>query len=165
MKQRLFFDVNSGVGRLNKREDKIPFKPDDLLYEMEYYRVHASLIYSNMSKHYSFVKGNRELLENINGNSRLFGAATVIPGIQYELDEGFDYYNRLLDKGIKAFKIYPKSMSFSFDPFTMEELIEYMIQRDVPLIADIEEIDWTSLGIMLNTFRSLKLSKNTQRFS
>jgi len=48
-KQRKYIDVNSGIGRMNYREERIPYTVEALVNEMIYYRVHASLVYSNVS--------------------------------------------------------------------------------------------------------------------
>jgi Predicted metal-dependent hydrolase of the TIM-barrel fold len=159
LKQRIYIDVNSGVDRMSAREERIPYKIGSLLEEMKYYRIHSSLVYSSICRDYSFTKGNQSLIEKIGHNGRLFGLATVIPHIQYELDIGTGYYDYLLSKGIKAFKIYPKSLKHGSDPFTLEKLAEYMAGKDVPLFLDIEELDWEWKNVreILEAFPYLKV--------
>lgn len=103
--------MNSGVGRMNYREKGIPYKVEVLLEEMKYCRVHASVVYSNVARDYAFTKGNEELAENVKASKRLYGVATVIPDIRYELEEGHRYFDWLLEQGTKGFKLYPKKLT------------------------------------------------------
>lgn len=155
--QRFYIDTNSGLGRSAFKEERIPYKSESLLDEMSYYRVHASLVYSLEARDYSFVKGNNELLRRINKSNRLFGIATVIPSIQYELNIGYKYFDDLLKKGIKGFKLYPKSHNYQFSPFIIEYLAKYMIDKDIPLVLDLEEINWIGLEENLKAFPELKI--------
>ena len=68
MKQRKFYDVNASIGRMSFREEQIPYTVKSLADEMNYFRIQASLVFSNVSKDYSFVKGNDELLEHVAGS-------------------------------------------------------------------------------------------------
>lgn len=157
MKQRLYIDVNSGVGRMSRREKGIPYKVETLLNEMNYCRVHASVIYSNVARDYAFTKGNFELVDDVKKSTRLYGIATVIPDIQYELDEGWEYYDWLLDQGIKGFKVYPKTLNHGFDAFNIEKLAFYMTDKGIPLVTEIGETDWKDLRSILIAFPELKV--------
>ena len=169
MKQRKYIDVNSGIGRMNYREERIPYTVEALVNEMIYYRVHASLVYSNVSRDYAFTKGNAQLVGHVKTNNRLYGVATVIPHIQYELEKGMGYFDELLEMGIKGFKIYPKSLSHGFGPFSMQDLAGYMINKSIPLFIDAQEAEWNDLKEILEAFPDLPVilcntSWGTNRF-
>ena len=157
MKQRIYIDVNSGIGRMNSREERIPYTVDALLEEMKYYRVHASIVYSNIARDYSFVKGNAELLEQISASKRLFGVATVLPDVRYELQEGMDYLEKIISSGIKAFKLYPNSMNHGLDPFYLGDLAGFMMDKKVPLLIDLQETNWKDLKEVLKVFPTLNM--------
>lgn len=157
MKQRLYIDVNSGVGRKSFREDRIPWTIESLIEAMQYYRVHASVVFSSTARDYSFIKGNSELVDMIKCSSRLYGVATVIPGIQYEHEDGLGYYDSLVEAGIKAFKVYPKTLQHGFDTGSIQELAAYIAGKGLPLMADAEEIDWQDLSGVLEAFKDLKI--------
>ena len=155
--ERIYIDVKSSVGRINFREERIPYSLEDLINNMQYYRVHASLVFNNVAKDYSFSKGNRELLEQIKGNNRLYGVAAVIPDIQYELDEGYGYYDRLIEQGVRAFKLFPKAFNHGFDAFVIKSLADYMISKNVPLLLDIDGVDWKSIKEVVEMYDGLKV--------
>lgn len=157
MKQRLYIDVNAGLGRSSFREERIPYTVDSLLNDMAYYRIQTSLVYSYVARDYSFVKGNRELIEQIKDSHRLYGAAVIIPGIQYELEEGFGYFDSLLENGIKAFKVFPRALKHEFNAQSFHDTANYMAERNIPLILDTEQIEWNDLRSVLSAFPELKV--------
>lgn len=157
MRQRAYIDVNAGLGRTSFREERIPYTTEALLEEMKYYRVHASLAYSNVAREYAFTKGNDELIEEIKKSKRLFGVGTIIPGIQFELEQGMGYCDELLEKGIRAFKVFPNSLHHGFDRFSMQNIAEYLMKKNVPLLVDAHEIDWRNLAEIMETYVELKI--------
>jgi Predicted metal-dependent hydrolase of the TIM-barrel fold len=155
--QRIYIDANAGLGRTNQREGRIPYTVGSLVDDMEYYRVHASLVYSYTARDYSFVKGNRQLMDDIKTNNRLFGVGVVIPDFKYELREGIKYQEMLVDEGIKAFKMYPTRHNFEFDPFFLEDIVEFMIERKIPMVVDLGEVGYKELGHILDAFSELNI--------
>lgn len=150
-------DSNSYLGRTSYREGKIPYLSEALLEDMKYYRIHASLVCSSVSKDYSFIKGNNEILDIIRNERRLYGVATVIPDIKYELEDGLNYYENLVNSGIKAFKIYPRSLNHGFSPFYLESLALLMCEHGTPMILDVDEAEWRDTASVLQAFPELKL--------
>lgn len=157
MKKRFYIDVNSGVGRTGFRENGIPYKLETLLEDMKYYRIHASAIYNNVARDYAMTKGNEKLIKQVSSSDRLSGIAVAIPGLKYELEEGNEYYDNLLENGMKAFKIYPKTHRYDFNPFTMESLAEYMTDRKLPLFVEIKQVNWKNTAEMLQAFPELNI--------
>lgn len=155
--QRFYIDVNSAVGRRNFIEKRIPYTVDSLLSDMKYCRIHASLVYSNVARDYSFVKGNEELIETVKYNDRIFGAAVVIPETKYEFGSNYQYLDMLVCNGIKAFRMFPTKLAHGFDAFSIEDLANYMIARKLPLIIDIGETNWNSLREILLAYPELKI--------
>lgn len=157
MKQRLYFDVNAGIGRTSAREQRIPYKVESLLDDMRYYRVHGALVHSLAARDYAFTRGNSDMADALQEGNRLFGMAAVIPDIQFELSEGYGYYDSLVKLGVRAFKIYPRSLRHGFDPFSLEKLAEYMVEKRIPLFVDTEEIELRDLRETLAAFPQLKI--------
>lgn len=157
MKQRIYIDVNSSIGRMSFKEEGIPYKAESLLDEMKYYRVHASLVSSNVARDYSFIKGNEELIGQAEQSERLYTVATVIPHIKYELEEGSGYFDKLIQRGIKAFRIYPKSMNFGSSPFLLEKIAAFLMPKRIPLLIDSQETDWLNIKEILESYPDLNL--------
>lgn len=157
MKQRLYVDVNSSLGREQARHERIPYDLGSLINDMKYYRIQSSLIYSNAAKDYSFVKGNKEIIECIKKSNRLYGVAVIVPGLDVELREGFAYLDALVENGIKAFKFYPKSFKHEFNPDVLEYAAEYMSSMKIPLLIDAEEAEWRDIRYVLQTFDQLQI--------
>ncbi len=157
MKQRIFIDINLGVGRLSCKDERIPWKLEDLIKSMEYYRVHASVAYSNVALGYAFTKGNREILHNISTSERLYGMAVIVPNMKFELNEGNEYLSILINSGFKAFRVYPKFHNFEFAPFLLESAAEIMTEKSIPLFVEIAQTDWKSLNEVLIAFKNLNI--------
>ena len=155
--QRYYLNVNCGVGQMNSKEENMPYKADSLLEEMAYHRIHVSLAYSNISTNYSFTKGNRELLAETGKGKRLLGMAVVMPGLQYEVKEGFAYIDDLLAQGVKAVKIYPRSFNHGFDPFTNQKLANNLTERNIPLFIDYTQFNWRELRENLEAYKELNV--------
>lgn len=157
MKQRKYIDVNMGVGRQNFKEGEIPYKEETLLEDMVYHRVHTGLVFNHIARDYAFVKGNKLILEFSRNNPRIFPVGVVIPHVGFELEGGDDYYIKLIKGGIKGFRVFPKILRHSFDPFYLNDMAKHMIVGDIPLMVEIQEIDWRSLREVLDAFPQLKV--------
>lgn len=157
MKQRLYIDANAALGRTNYREVGIPYKTESLLEQMKYHRVHASLVNSSVSRDYAFTKGNSELINEIKKSERLMGLAVVVPHVEYELENGYGYLDQLLEAGIKGFKVYPKASNHIFDPFTIEKLAGYMIEKNIPLFVNAWHTSWQEMRENLAAFPELNM--------
>lgn len=155
--QRHYIDVNAGLGRVNNKESRIPHTLACLEDDMDYFRIHTALVYSRTAKDYSYIEGNRLLLEAVRANARLFGAAVIVPEVKYELKEGGAYLDMLVAQGIRGFKMYPSSHEFSFDPFFLEDIADFMMEKKLPLIVDIDEVSYEVVRNVLHSFRQLKI--------
>lgn len=157
MSKRIYIDSNCTLGRTNIRDEKIPYSLDMLMEDMEYYGINKALVSSQEAREYSFTKGNRLVIEHSEKNTRIHTVAVVVPGVEYELKEGFDYFSWLLDNGVNAFRFYPKQLRHGFAPGYMEKTAEFMINHRVPLIIDISETDYSELSMMLESFPDLDI--------
>lgn len=155
--QRLYIDANAGIGRTNFREQGIPYKIETLLSDMDYCRIHAALVFSNVAKDYSFVAGNREIMAHACANERLFGVSVVIPGLKYELTEGDQYLYMLYSNGMRAFKMFPRSCDHEFSPFSLEDTAVFMMEKKIPLMADLSQISVENLRQVLQAFPGLNV--------
>lgn len=155
--QRLYIDACTAIGRANFREPEIPYKTESLLSDMEYCRIHAALICSQVAKEYSFIAGNSEVMNTAKAHDRLFGVAAVLPDMKFELAEGQAYLDTLAGSGIRAFKMFPKSFVHGFSPFMLENTAEFMAQRKLPLIIDFDQITMESLRQVLQAFPLLNV--------
>ena len=156
MKQRIYIDVNCGMGRMDYRVEQIPYTTQSLIEDMKYYRIQAAAVYSNSSKEYSFVKGNTELFRDID-NKRLFGIATVIPGLKYEVPNHIEYLDGLRNLGAKAFICFPKKLTHSIKPLYLENLASYMIDKKMPLLVDMPNTNWDDLQETVEAFPELNI--------
>ncbi len=155
--QRVYLDVNVAVGRSNNKDAALPYKVQDLIEEMQYCQIHGALASSRTSKDYSAVKGNTQILDAIKRNERLYGVATILPDLKYELRQGDTYLQNLADAGIRAFKMYPSTANHGFDPFTLDTTAEFLTSRDIPLIVDFSEVNMKDLREVLHEYRDLKI--------
>lgn len=157
MEQRIYIDSNCSLGRTSTRDEKIPYDIKTLTEDMKYYGIHQVLISSQEAREYSFTKGNRLLVEQTKNDPRLMASAVVIPGVEYELEEGFDYFDNLIHSGVCAFRFYPKQLRHGFSPLYMKKIAQFMTDNSIPLIIDIPETDYTELALLLEAFPGLKI--------
>lgn len=155
--QRKYIDCNSLIGRTRVHDSRFSYKEEELIKEMEYYRIHKALVFNQMAKEYSYIKGNKEIIETSLKNENILGVASVLPHIKYELDEGIGYLDFLVKNNIKAFKVAPKSMGYKFLPYVMEEIVGFMIEKKIPMMMDNGEADYEDIAKVLKAFPNLNL--------
>jgi predicted TIM-barrel fold metal-dependent hydrolase len=141
---------------MDYRVEQIPYTKASLVEDMQYYRIHAAAVYSNPAKEYSFVQGNNELFGEID-NKRIFGVATVIPGLKYEVPNHIEYLDSLVNKGAKAFICFPKKLTHSIRPVYLENLASFMVEKQLPLFLDIANTSWDDISESLKAFPELKI--------
>ena len=132
MNQRRYFEPLAAVGRKNAPDKYHPTKPEALLNDMKYARIHGAAILHNTALDYSYAYGNREGLALANENSRFFALAAAPTTATIETDNP-DYFNELLDSGIRGFVISPKLLC-SLNAKNFNELAAALIAHNRPLI-------------------------------
>ena len=160
MKQRKYFDISVGIGRKNWRPDgrqsvDLPYKTEELISDMENFRIHGALCYHNEAVDYSFIAGNREMSEIALKNKRLCFAAQVPPTYKYEA--GNNYLDRLKEGGAKAFYFNPAAFHCPLRADDVEPVVEFMVQNKMPLIINYDNTDYHDLNEFLKAFPELNV--------
>lgn len=132
MKQRRYFEPFAAVGRKCAPDKHYPIMPEVLLDDMKYARIHAAAILHNTALDHSYIYGNREGLKVANEHSRLFALAATPTTATIETGNQ-NYFNELLDSGIRGFVMSPKLLC-SLNPKDFNELADALIAHDRPLI-------------------------------
>ncbi len=154
MKQRRYFDVAATIGRRSWRAD-FPYKPQDLISDMEYARVHGALCYNAESLDYSYVSANSEMAKVASQNKRIVGAAMINSAYKYEA--GSDYLYEVVDSGIKTFYFAPSVFHTPLLAIDYEPIVEYMIIHDMPLLIQPDYTNYRDFKEFLTAFPELNV--------
>ncbi|MBE5737423.1 MAG: hypothetical protein E7348_03390 [Clostridiales bacterium] len=154
MKQRRYFDVAATIGRRQWRPD-FPYKPQDLIDDMAYARVHGALCFNAESLDYSYVAANREMIKASKENKRILSAAMIPAAYKYEA--GSDYLKELTDSGVKTFYFAPDRMRNPLNAIDYEPIAEYMIRNNMPLLIQPDYTNYRDFKEFLTAFPELKV--------
>ena len=133
MKQRKYFEILASVGRRCAPDGDFPLKPEILLEDMKYARIHGAAVLENTAVEYSFVYGNRECLELAKKNPRFVSLAAVPTTAALEsLDD--NYFNNILDAGARALVIHD-NLGCGYNARTVRPIAEALISHNRPLIV------------------------------
>lgn len=134
MKQRKYLDFYGLVGRAAAPNPDFPHEVEDMLADMAYARVHGAAVIHNTAVDYSYEYGNKEVIKVANENKRLFGLAVVSSCCDYETGNK-NYYNDLLDSGIRGFVILPNNRVHGLiEPKSLKKVVTPLIESGRPLI-------------------------------
>ena len=122
------------VGRPAIPNPDYPYEHSVLLEDMEYARIHGASIIHNCSYDYSFDCGNEMAIDIANKNKRLFPLALLTSTASLETKKE-NYYNYLLDKGVKGFIYnYGSAICTTLNPKHLSKMCESRINYKKPLI-------------------------------
>lgn len=157
MTQRKYFEFFAKAGRPATPDKDIPYSVDNLLEDMSYARIHGASLFHNATS-FSYQYGNSEAIKITKNNNRLFALA-IVPTTA-NIETGCDYFNDLLDNGVRGFIVLSKSAVHSlFTPKSMEKIAEALVSHHRPLIATNVNSDeqFEKLITLANTYPELNI--------
>ena len=152
---RYYIDCNSKYGRITKRHPLLAYEPDELLREMARCNIHAAVTENQVSTHYAYRPGNRDLIAQCKENSRLLPLALCPPTYKWEQREGVDYLPYLCDQ-VSGIVLRPRTCAFSLDPRIMEDFAGILVEKKRPLVIPTAELEsFIHLANLLEAFPEL----------
>lgn len=150
---RPYFDINCRIGRMSAQNPHFPYTKESLLDDLNYYKISAAAVLNNISLEYSYVLGNIEAIKM--QSPRIYPIATVCTASKFEAGE--QYFNDLVDSGVKGFYFSPKITKEPFSLFFIKEIADYIQQQNLPVLIDASEVTIDSLIDILSAFPKLNI--------
>jgi len=136
MNKRTYVDCYAMVGKRGPKDVEAAYETEVLLEEMEWCGIHGALVTHSLSKEYDPMYGNRLLLRELKKSNRLYGAWAVMPHHTGEIPKPRDLVQEMIDCGIRAARMFPRSHRYPFNVDTCGDLLEELERRGVPLLVE-----------------------------
>jgi len=141
VKDLRFFDANCMIGIRSCPNPETPYILGDYLKEYERCDIHAALVNHAQACQYSQDYGNRMLMEDIEGQPRLMPQWVVMPHHTYEMAPPDDLVAEMLERNVRAARLFPKSQGFGTSEAVCGELLSKLQAHRIPVFIDVAELD------------------------
>lgn len=131
--------------------------PEDLEQEMDRLRIDAAIVRHRFCLESSPYAGNRILMEEIQGHSRLIPAWVLTPDGQEPDYDAARTVRSMLDSGVRVAWMRPKEHTFSVQPWCSGELYAALQDARVPLLIDWNAQTPDDLNAVCAAFPELRL--------
>ena len=136
-----FVDANCMIGRRSCPNPETPYLLEQYLADYEYCDIHAGLVHHAEACQYSQDYGNRKLLDEIAGQPRLMPQWVVMPHHTYEMAPPEDLVDEMLQRNVRAARIFPKSHGFGTHEAVVGPLLTKLQAHRIPVFVDVAELD------------------------
>lgn len=169
MNNRIYIDSYAMVGKRGPKDVEAQWETEVLLEEMEWCGIHGALIAHSTAKEYDPIYGNRMLLRELKKSSRLHGVWTVMPHHTGEFRKPKEAVQEMLDLGIRAAKMYPRSHRYPFSMDFCGDLLRELERNEILLMLEgghmynpdifeaFNQVLLTDLDAVLTRFPNLKV--------
>jgi predicted TIM-barrel fold metal-dependent hydrolase len=139
------FDCNSTIGRKAVRNPGCAYTPEDIISIMDYYMINRALVSHAICEGNGPLPGNKMLLSEINGYDRFIPCWVLLPNLTGELGDKkiSDLIDEMLEKGVKAAKIYPYNHRLCLSEWCMRELLSALEEHRIPLLMDFSIVHYS----------------------
>jgi len=142
----IYLDALARIGKMGPKDEKIPWKAETLLMEMEHCGIHGALVYHSVAREYDPAYGNRMLMEEVRGSPRLYPCWVLILHHCGEMPPGRELVRQMLHAGVRAARICPKAHSFPLDEHACGELLDALESERILLNVGIDQTTYTELA-------------------
>ncbi|MEN6642865.1 MAG: amidohydrolase family protein [Armatimonadia bacterium] len=136
-----FFDCNCLIGMRQYRHRTSPETLQDYLRDFEYYDITAALVHHAYAVEYSQDYGNRVLLDEIADHPQLVPEWVVIPHWAGEMAPPDELVAEMLQLGVRAARIYPRSHTFPVTPEVAGPMLKALEEARIPVFVDVAQLD------------------------
>lgn len=152
-----FLDSNLWLGRAVHPGFCPRWDLDALLSYMERYAIVGGIATHNAALSEDPYAANKELLDQIEGQERLWGGVVLTT----ELPSGYarwgDYLDWALSKGARLVRLFPKSHRFSLERWCSGALLDAVAERHMPLALWHIEAGWSAIKMLCETYPDLPM--------
>lgn len=139
------FDGNARIGLRKGAEKGEPSTVRELLIEMDRLGIGKSLVWHYSARDTGYDTGNRRLLAEIGGHSRLVPCCALVSFTGGESCSAPEYLDGVIRQGARAGIVFPTGMNWSLDEWCAGSLLDACEKRRLPLLVPYEE---TPLGAL-----------------
>ncbi len=135
-----FLDGCAMVGWRANRHPETIWRPEDFVGDYDYYGIGAALVHHAVAVEYHQDVGNRRLLDEIKGLPRLLPQWVVMPHHTAEMAPPDELIPEMLERGVRAVRIYPKMHNFPLSDQVCGPLFEALQEKRIPVFVDLTEM-------------------------
>ncbi len=153
-----FFDSNCWLGNpFPPSLRKIPERAEELLEVMDYCGIEKAVVSSSLALNYNVLYGNKKLLGVIKGNSRLYGAAVLLPGHSGELGDLSEYISFLISNKVVMVRLFPRTHNFALSDYCMGTLLKLLEANKIPVILWHTQTSWEEMDRLCRAYPRLPI--------
>jgi len=135
-----FLDGCAMVGWRSNRHPETIWRPEDFVSDYDYYGIGAALVHHAVAVEYHQDVGNHRLLDEIAGLPRLLPQWVVMPHHTAEMVPPDELIPEMLERGVRAVRIYPKTHNFPLTDQVSGPLLEALQEKRIPIFVDLAEM-------------------------
>ncbi len=160
------FDSNCAIGPTSEGTGGAFESAESLLREMDRFSIGEALVYHTIAKEADPALGNSLLEEIVGKNPRIHGCWVLLPTMVQEIsgEKADVFVDRMLDKGIKAVRLFPSRHRFSIRSWCVGNLFQALERKRIPVFVDFEmkswsdpATDWDGIYEVCNSFSDLPI--------
>jgi len=157
MSELRFFDCNTRIGPWVDRRPWQFTTSEGLLQEMDRAGIAEALVHSATASEHAPAIGNRELMEQLNGQDRLHPCWVLMPHYTDEMQPPEQLVTSMLEQGVRAARLFPKRHQFALIESICGSLLDALAAHNVPLFMEIGETSWSEIDDVLGRHEGLLL--------
>ena len=154
------FDANCMLGRMIAPRPDFPLSVRQLLTVMNSFGIAEALVYHAQSIQYNPSHGNKTLMGEIAGSSRLHAAWVLSPSHAGDFPDEESIVREMLSYNVKAARLFPAAdnHNFSLKPYCVNKLLSRLENAGIPLFIDQNQIGWDDLHDICRNYPDLQLA-------
>ncbi|HIC96119.1 TPA: hypothetical protein EYP12_05780 [Candidatus Bipolaricaulota bacterium] len=134
------YDANAMLGRWPT--EKLAFHDlEGMLTIMDRLGIDEALVWHSLSRFYAPMEGNRKLMEEIGGHSRLHPCWVLVPPFTSEAGTVEEMMAGMREHGVRAVRFFPEEHGFKLASWNMGGLLEALEREGVPVFVDADQVD------------------------
>lgn len=132
-----YLDCHASLGMHGPTDARVPWKAQSLLSDMRHAGIHGALVYHWLAREYDPGYGNRQLLEAIAEEERLYPCWVLLPHHSDEMPPGTVLVRQMQQQGVRAARLFPRRHHYRFDEAVCGDLFAALEDVKIPLLLDV----------------------------
>ncbi len=153
-------DASCGVGPWSSRQRLQPWRPEEMLRELDHCGIDRALVYANSAAHSGgwTPDGNRYVLEQAAAEPRFIPAMILAPQ-SLECGSEHDQFNLLAANDVRAVWLRPQKsgQAHGIWPWLIGNICEHCSARRLPVFMDVDTLDPNEIHQICAAFPDLRL--------
>lgn len=138
-----FMDANCMIGNRVQIRENSPRTKEDLQELHETCGITQALAYHSTALQTNMMEGNLQLVEEIANDPHWLPQWIVMPGVWDDFWSAEDLFTRMKNADVRSVRMVPKTQNYSLRPFSVGELMNGLMERQIPIFIDRKEFDST----------------------